>query len=194
MLNRVVPGDRIPIEVTITDRDGNALTALVNIALQIRRTSDDFFYDWSTDLFAASPVTRQRVLSEVSAANSPGTYKLNTAPHLNGWDTTLGPVALGYYELRVDQISGGVNAGNVPQVGTVIIEQTVFADRHMLDNTVYDANGLLTSGRLRVFATAAALAAATDGGSGQGEVATLTITATPESGVSGQPATFKVTR
>ena len=45
----------------------------------------------------------------------------------------------------------------------------------MVDNTIYDSNGILTSGRVRVFATNTAALAATDGGIGEGEILEFAI-------------------
>lgn len=53
----------------------------------------------------------------------------------------------------------------------------------VLDNTSYDASGLMTAGRIRIFPDAATATAATDGGSGQGEVAVVNITATGTGGL-----------
>jgi len=51
----------------------------------------------------------------------------------------------------------------------------------VLDNTTFNSSGLMLSGRYRVFADAAAATAATDGGTGEGEIYSFTVTATAES-------------
>jgi hypothetical protein len=53
----------------------------------------------------------------------------------------------------------------------------------VLDNTAYDASGLLTTGRIRVFPDAATATAATDGGVGEGEVALFNVTASGTAGL-----------
>lgn len=53
----------------------------------------------------------------------------------------------------------------------------------VLDNTTYDASGLMTAGRIRIFPDAATATAATDGGTGEGEVAVVNVTATGTGGL-----------
>jgi len=48
---------------------------------------------------------------------------------------------------------------------------------YVLDNTEFNASGMMTAGRIRVFATPQAAAAATEGGSDEGEVATFAVAA-----------------
>lgn len=48
---------------------------------------------------------------------------------------------------------------------------------YVLDSTSFDAAGMMTSARIRIFANAAAASAATQGGVGEGEVAAFLITA-----------------
>lgn len=50
-----------------------------------------------------------------------------------------------------------------------------------IDNMVYDGNGFLESVRLRAFLSAGAAAASTEGGSGEGEFLTRTLTGLPDS-------------
>ena len=49
---------------------------------------------------------------------------------------------------------------------------------YVLDNTTYNASGLLTAGRMRIFPSAVSAAAATPGGSGQGELASFSVAVT----------------
>ena len=51
---------------------------------------------------------------------------------------------------------------------------------YVLDETVYNSAGLLLSARMRLFETAAETSAATAGGVGEGEVATMYVTAEAE--------------
>ena len=60
---------------------------------------------------------------------------------------------------------------------------------YILDNTTYDGAGMLTAGRIRVFPDAVTAAAATDGGTGEGEIASFTIATT---GTSGLAAFYRV--
>lgn len=52
-------------------------------------------------------------------------------------------------------------------------------ENYYIDQMTYNAEGLMTTGRIRLFRTKAAALAATDGGSGEGEFATYTFDATP---------------
>ena len=52
---------------------------------------------------------------------------------------------------------------------------------HVLDNLVYNSQHLIMSGRMRLFTTKTAVAAATDGGVGEGEFATYSFTTTVDS-------------
>ena len=123
---RIQTGAKEPIEVMILDTSGEPITALANINVRIRRTSDGFFFDWADDTFKASPGTLDRVLSEVSATLDPGRYILNTAPHTGGFATAsiTNPTANDTYQVTVDQITG-TNASNVPQIGEIKVGQYV---------------------------------------------------------------------
>lgn len=50
---------------------------------------------------------------------------------------------------------------------------------YRIDQMVYAANGFLDSARLRIFADAAAASSSTPGGSGEGEIYTVTLTGVP---------------
>lgn len=51
---------------------------------------------------------------------------------------------------------------------------------YRIDNAVYDANSFMTSCRLRVFPDSATATASTAGGSGEGELYTVTVSGTPD--------------
>lgn len=53
-------------------------------------------------------------------------------------------------------------------------------EHYFIDNTTYNNEGLLLSGRIRLFETKTAANNATYGGSGEGEFATYTLTTTPK--------------
>jgi hypothetical protein len=55
-------------------------------------------------------------------------------------------------------------------------------EHYFIDQTTYNTEGLLLSGRMRLFRTKAAVQAATDGGTGEGEFATYTLVTTPKGG------------
>jgi len=117
---RIQSGQKEPVEVIIVDSSSVRLTGLTDIKLQIRRISDGFLFDWSDDTFKASPVTKLQVMSEISAANSPGEYKLDKAGHVDGFDmaTITNKVADDVYRLTLIQ-DPVASADNVPQTGEI---------------------------------------------------------------------------
>ena len=48
---------------------------------------------------------------------------------------------------------------------------------YVLDQTIYNASGVLTSARIRIFPNSASASAATNGGMGEGEIASFTVSA-----------------
>ena len=63
----------------------------------------------------------------------------------------------------------------------IVLARGLMQQNFVLDNTVYNAEGLLTAGRIRIFATAAATAAATvDAPTDEGAIARFDITTTAE--------------
>jgi len=73
-----------PIVVS-TGKTGQAVT------IRICRTSDDFFLDWSDNVFktVASVTTLDQALTEKDATNAPGIYKLTSVSHPVGLDTSI---------------------------------------------------------------------------------------------------------
>jgi hypothetical protein len=224
-------GDKEPIEVLVRDSLGAPLLSKTDILVQIRRTSDNFFFDWSDDTFKTEPsvVTRTIALTEVDMFVSPGEYKLTTGTHTNGFDTSAitNAVAIGdVYQATVLQ-SPGTDAGNLPLIGQIRVggfadlidasiasipaiaaaavweelqgdHQTVatFGDlmqriaslqkeNYFIDDTTYNSQGLLVSGRMRLFRTKADTDSATKGGTGEGEFAIYKVTTVP---LGSQPA------
>lgn len=66
--------------------------------------------------------------------------------------------------------------------GAIRVLQSLLKQNIVYDTLVYDSDGNVTSMRIRLFDTAAAALAATDGGSGEGEFVTLNVTGTFSSG------------
>ena len=63
----------------------------------------------------------------------------------------------------------------------LLLRGTSAFDAFRLDNQVYDANGFLTSARLRIFPDSATAAASTQGGVGaEGAIRTVTLTGSPD--------------
>lgn len=85
-----------------------------------------------------------------------------------------------------ESLAGHFTAGSA---GLAVFLASGLKCRYVLDNTAYDAFNLMTSGRLRVFADDATASAATEGGTGEGEIAAFTVEAT---GPAGQPTFFRI--
>ena len=195
-------GKKEPVNLLVLDTSGAALSGKTDIKISIRRTSDDKGYDWSNDTFATTPTTPKQVLTEVGTT---GEYKLNTANHVNGFDTSkiTNATANDAYIVKVFQ-DGGQDAANLPvtaelkvghHVDDITLVLGLVQNNFFLDSTTYNSAGLLTAGRIRIFATKTLADAATDGGSGEGELAAFAITATAESSpFDALPKTYKVTK
>ena len=64
-----------------------------------------------------------------------------------------------------------------------------------LDETTYNSAGLMVSGRIRIFPSKALTDAATDGGTGEGELATFQATSVAEPApYDSLPTTYKMTK
>lgn len=182
-----------PIEIQVFNKfTGKPLTGKTDIKMRIRRHSDDFYYDWVDDTFKAfvSVGLIAQALSEVHPTRSPGIYRLNTANHVLGFDTSkiTNPGTDDIYEVTILQ-DGGVDAGGLPtgfelKVGnfldTLIRVVALQKENYFIDQTNYNTEGLLLSGRIRLFRTRAQVLAASDGGVGEGEFATYTLVSTPK--------------
>lgn len=76
---------------------------------------------------------------------------------------------------------------------SITIIKGLVQSNFVLDNTSYTQD-FLTAARIRIFSTGGQVAAATDGASGQGEVATFSISAEPESPGSKNAKIYKVSK
>lgn len=225
--------------VRVEDATGEPLTGKTDIKLKIRRLSDDWFFDWSDDTFKDPGIVTKilETLNEVSSLYNPGTYQLDTANHVDGFDTSNISNAINddtYYVTAVQD--GGSDAANLPLDGEIKVGQYVddipdftqnerseiktvlgvtgtgtpddspsqgvlaiilglVQSNFFLDQTTYNGAGLLTSGRIRIFPDKTTTDSATDGGAGEGELATFHVTAVAEPvPAESLPATYKVTR
>lgn len=74
----------------------------------------------------------------------------------------------------------GTGTPVMPTEGPLAIILGLVQHNFVLDNTQYNASGLMTAGRVRIFPNKATALAATDGGTGEGELASFTVTASAE--------------
>jgi hypothetical protein len=189
-------GGKEPIEIQLFNRyTKKPLLGKTNIRIRIRRHEDDLYYDWSDDTFKAygSVVQINENLSLISDTASPGLYRLNTANHDHGFDTskvTNWLAGENTLEITVTQVAesdaDGLPTGFELKVGsfldTLLRIVALQKENYFIDQTNYNTEGLLLSGRIRLFRTKAEVLAASDGGSGEGEFATYTLVSTPVAG------------
>lgn len=109
-----------PIEAAILDVNNLLITGLSDIVVSIRRISDDYFLDFSDNIFKNTGwITRQQTLTEVDLTNAPGEYSYS-------WDTSLitNETANDTYAIRVDQEPLD-QVANTPQFGEIKAGQYV---------------------------------------------------------------------
>jgi hypothetical protein len=118
---RIQTGGKEPIEVLAVDALQDRLTGLVNLAVSVRRVSDDWVLDWNDDTFRAAPTRQWELLTEIDATLSPGEYRLDNASHDKGLDTSAftNAVADDVYRIIVVQQGTPQNAANFPQHGEI---------------------------------------------------------------------------
>jgi hypothetical protein len=168
-------------------RGGSPVTGLAPTCV-LTRLSDGFYYDWAGGWQAPAIST---VMPELYTGYYEVTFPQGAAQP-NAWETyraiyqeTGAPNKFFRSELHVFRSMVG-EAFYTTAVGTVgdalrIIFGMLY-DNAMLDETVYGTKGVLLTGRVRLFATPAAAAAATEGAAddAEGEWARFEITATDE--------------
>lgn len=115
-----------PIEITALDESGIPVTGATNLAVKLRRASDNLYYDWSDDTFKlpGDVVLLEQLMAEVSAAYSPGEYHLASTNHPTGFDpnkiTNPAP-ASDVLVITVIQTEGPQTVANMPQLGEIRI-------------------------------------------------------------------------
>lgn len=185
-------GGREPVEVQLFNRfTGKPLLGKSDIKVRIRRHNDDLYYDWDDNTFKAygSIVQLLETLTLVNDTQSPGLYRLSTADHLRGFDTSKITNLLGNDSLEITVLQdGGTDAGGLPagfelKVGnfldSILRIVGLQKENYFIDQMVYNTPGLMTAARIRLFKTKAAALAATDGGTGEGEFETYTFASVP---------------
>lgn len=89
----------------------------------------------------------------------------------------------------------GTGTPEMPTTGVMSIILGLVQSNFYLDQTTYNSSGLLVSGRIRIFPDKATTDSATDGGAGEGELASFQISTEAEvSPIDMMPKTYKVTR
>ena len=116
---RIQTGATEPVEVLVVDALRNPLVGLTNVKVKIRRLSDNLFFDWSSNAFSATPATLLKALVPVDASSFPGEYRLDSSPHVKGFNTSAitNPTSDETYRVTVVQDGSPQSAANVPQIG-----------------------------------------------------------------------------
>lgn len=100
--------------------------------------------------------------------------------------------------LELKEILGVTGTGtpdDTPSRGVLAVILGLVQSNFFLDQTIYNSQGLLTAGRIRIFPGKAETDAATDGGTGEGELAEFKITTEPEATpLDGLAKTYRVTK
>lgn len=86
------------------------------------------------------------------------------------------PTAAAIADQVWDEVLSGHLAANSTGLA-LFLSKGLAQCNYVLDQTSFDSAGMLTAARIRIFANAAAASSATQGGSGEGEVAAFLITA-----------------
>ena len=133
---RIQTGATEPIEVLAVDSLRAPLIGLVNLEVRIRRYSNGEYFDWSDSTFKASPTNLYTILQPVDSTRSPGSYYLNTAPHLLGFNTSaiVNPNDDDTYRIVVEQLGTPQNATNAPWEGEIKVgDWTDYIDEPISD-------------------------------------------------------------
>lgn len=125
----------------------------------------------------------------VQASTASASGELGATITAAGDVVTPGSVAAAVWEsLAADHFT----AGTMGEMLSLIAGMT--QQNFVLDACTYSVDGLLTAGRMRLFSDPGDVAAATDGGTGEGEIAVFEISSTAESGHPAQAGIYRVRR
>lgn len=145
---------------------------------------------------------------DTTAITNPGTADVYDIDVVQTVGTDAAGLPQGY-ELQIYDLSVGLPAAIADAVWNAMqtdyrlagsfgeLLQRIVAlqkENYFIDNMVYNTQGLMLSGRIRLFRTKTETDAATNGGSSEGEFATYAFTTTPTPGRPERAATAKSVR
>jgi hypothetical protein len=123
-------------------------------------------------VIAYAGATKVATVDRAWATTPDGTSAFRLMPFVQGFDEGMAyPVAAAVWNASIDDV--GINSGSYGFLASLIYGLS--NGMTVIDNTTHTADGL-TAARLRVFTSDTAVAAATDGGSGEGEIAIFDVT------------------
>lgn len=126
---RIKTGATEPIEIMVVNALGAPLTGLTNVKVKVRRVSNANFFDWSDNTFKPGPSCSQLLqpLQEINATYGSGEYRLNSTPHVKGFNTAAitNAYANDVYRITVVQDGSPSSAANVPQIGEIKVGEWV---------------------------------------------------------------------
>lgn len=118
---RIQTGATEPIEVLIVNALREPIVDLTNVKVKVRRISDGLLFDWTDNSFKASPGQLLQALVQINKVSFPGEYRLDSSPHVKGFNTSAitNPNVDDTYRVTVVQDGSPQNAANVPQIGEI---------------------------------------------------------------------------
>lgn len=182
-MNIIQNGQTERILITALDENGDFITGLSDVLVEIQRTSDNYYLDFNDNTFKASGwATRQETMTELYYSYSPGSYYYD-------FDTT--GFSDDEYFIRVTSATAenspyegylkvGGYVDNIDVALSTIKTETdkikyilgLSQENYRIFSPLYNSSGLLTSGTIRTYQTA------TDCNNNTNVLASYTITAT----------------
>ncbi len=183
----------LSLELSV-DKNGGQTGLTAVVAIRDGATTNSWL-DFNDGTFKTSGwTTRQAAMTEVSVGNAPGVYRATL-------DLTTVTLPTGPFLVAEFDVSGTV-VGNTIEVITLvdtfkrIAPAGLLHENSMIDNVVTNTGKFVTSSRIRHFATAAALAAATAGAAddADSEIARYLMVAAPTVANGSILSTFQITK
>jgi len=150
--------------------------------MSVTNPEDDDIYEFTVDQPPGGEASNLPLIGEVKV----GSY-VDDIPDFTQNERTELKAVLG--------ITGTGTPNDSPTSGALSLILGLVQNNFFLDGTSYNAQGLLVAGRIRIFPTKGDTDLATDGGAGEGELASFNIVTEPEAApLDGLAKTYKVTR
>ena len=138
-------GAKEPVEIQVFHGvTGVPLTGSTTLQVSVRRLVDDWYLDWNDNFLKTAGVVGKlwEALQEVDATNRAGLYRLNTAAHVKGFDTSLIGNANTDDVLEVTIRDSAGTAGGLPmgfEIKTGALADKIFGLPYDVADSVWDA-------------------------------------------------------